>query len=175
MALNPMLSHILDTYRSETAKTNSVWRRFENSELGFTPHERSTPVLGIFKHQLLSERRFFAEFLNLEEPPPDQVVPAESTVEAYAGRLVDLAAVRVPQLAAKPDGWWLEQVEFFDVSRQRIWIVWRRILHSAHHRTQLTVYLRLLNKAVPSTYGPTYDETWDGADPTATVEAAGRK
>ena len=35
-----------------------------------------------------------------------------------------------------------------------------------HHRTQLTVYLRLLNKPVLSTYGPTADQTWEGADPT---------
>jgi len=54
----------------------------------------------------------------------------------------------------------------FDVERQRIGIFWRRVLHSAHHRTQLTVYLRLLGKPVVSTYGPTADITWKGADPT---------
>jgi hypothetical protein len=54
-------------------------------------------------------------------------------------------------------------------------IFWRRILHTAHHRTQLTVYLRLLNKPVPPTYGPTADITWQGADPTTTLEAAGRQ
>jgi uncharacterized damage-inducible protein DinB len=30
--------------------------------------------------------------------------------------------------------------------------------HMAHHRGQLTVYLRLNEKAVPSIYGPTADE-----------------
>jgi hypothetical protein len=32
-------------------------------------------------------------------------------------------------------------------------VFWRRVLHTCHHRTQLTVYLRLLNKPVPSVYG----------------------
>jgi uncharacterized damage-inducible protein DinB len=32
--------------------------------------------------------------------------------------------------------------------------------HLAHHRGQLTVYLRLNDKAVPSIYGPTADEGW---------------
>ena len=64
---------------------------------------------------------------------------------------------------------------FFGLTRQRIWIFWRRVLHTCHHRTQLTVYLRLLNKPVLSTYGPTADQTWEGADPTNSVEAAGRK
>ena len=75
----------------------------------------------------------------------------------------------------KAEPWWLERVAFFDVERERIWIFWRRVLHTAHHRTQLTVYLRLLGKMVPATYGPTADLTWDGADPTHNVDAAIRK
>lgn len=42
---------------------------------------------------------------------------------------------------------------FFEVERQRIRIFWRRVLHMAHHRTQLTVYLKMLDRTVPSTYG----------------------
>ena len=70
---------------------------------------------------------------------------------------------------------WLEEVPFFDSKHQLIWVFWRRVLHTCHHRTQLTVYLRLLNKPVPSVYGPTTDPTWEGADPTTPVAAAGRK
>jgi hypothetical protein len=36
------------------------------------------------------------------------------------------------------------------------------------------VCLRLLEDRVPSTYGPTADVTWQGADPTRTVAAAER-
>jgi hypothetical protein len=43
------------------------------------------------------------------------------------------------------------RVRFFDVERERIWVFWRRVLHIAHHRTQLTVYLRLLIAKCPST------------------------
>lgn len=34
--------------------------------------------------------------------------------------------------------------------------------HVAHHRGQLTVYLRLNERPVPSIYGPTADESWQG-------------
>ena len=34
--------------------------------------------------------------------------------------------------------------------------------HLAHHRGQLTVYLRLNDRPVPSIYGPTADEGWQG-------------
>ena len=55
-------------------------------------------------------------------------------------------------------------MKFFDVERARIWVFWRRVLHTAHHRTQLTVYLRLLDRPVPPIYGPTADVTWSDAD-----------
>jgi hypothetical protein len=87
---------------------------------------------------------------------------------------VELARPRLAFLARQEESWWLARARFFDVDRQRIWIFWRRVLHTAHHRTQLTVYLRLLDKPVPPIYGPTADVTWEGADPTLTVEAAGR-
>lgn len=35
--------------------------------------------------------------------------------------------------------------------------------HLVHHRGQLSVYLRLLDIAVPSIYGPTADEPWGAA------------
>jgi uncharacterized damage-inducible protein DinB len=78
------------------------------------------------------------------------------------------------QLARATREWWETEVRFFDVERPRIWVFWRRVLHTAHHRTQLTVYLRMLDRPVPAIYGPTADETWIGADPTRTTEAARR-
>jgi hypothetical protein len=43
------------------------------------------------------------------------------------------------------------------VTRSRAWVLTRRIAHSAHHRGQLTAYLRLLGRPLYSTYGPTAD------------------
>jgi uncharacterized damage-inducible protein DinB len=89
--------------------------------------------------------------------------------------MVELSRNRLQFLANYDEEWWLTVVPFFDVERERIWIFWRRVLHTAHHRAQLGVYLRLLNKTVPSTYGPTADVRWEGADPTRSVAAASRK
>ena len=174
-AAQPIFQHLLNTYASEINKVASVWREFSTADMAFRPHERSSTVEEIMKHQLLSERRFFGEFLGLPEPPASEIPPERQTPEAYAERLVALARPRLNFMADKNEKWWLEQRPFFDVVRERIWIFWRRVLHTAHHRTQLTVYLRLLDKVVPSTYGPTADITWEGADPTRSVEAAARK
>ena len=175
-ASHAVFQHLLDTYASETSKVVSVWRCFAPEDTSFKPAERSASVLDIMKHQLLSERRFFAEFIGLPgEPEAAAVLPAELTPSAFWRRDEELAKPRLERMAALDPAWWLEIVPFFDVRRQRIWVFWRRVLHTAHHRTQLSVYLRLLGKKVPSNYGPTADVTWQGADPTRSVDAAGRK
>jgi uncharacterized damage-inducible protein DinB len=169
------MQHALDTYASETNKVVSVWREFQDDDLGFRPHARASTVGEILKHQLLSERRFFGEFLGTTEPPATAVLPATMTVNAGVERLVALALPRLAILASQRSDWWLETVGFFDVRRTRAWIFWRRVLHTAHHRTQLAVYLRVMGRPVPATYGPTADVKWEGADATYTVDAAGRK
>lgn len=174
-AAEPLFQHVLDTYASESDKTISVWRSFAPEDLTFRPHPKSSTVEDILKHQLLSERRFFGEFVGTPELPATEVLPKVLELAAYVQRMEELARPRLAFFAAQPTEWWMEAVPFFEVRRQRIWVFWRRVLHSCHHRTQLTVYLRLLNKPVLSVYGPTADQTWDGADPTTSVEAAGRK
>lgn len=173
-ATNPLFQHVIDTYASETNKVISTWSLFDDADLSFRPAEKSAAVGEIMKHQLLSERRFFAEFLGLPEVPAQQVLPQDANVSTYSERMLQLAEPRLAHLANSDAAWWTEQVRFFDVTRERIWVFWRRVLHTAHHRTQLTVYLRLLGKPVPSTYGPTADVTWQGADPTTNVDAAAR-
>jgi uncharacterized damage-inducible protein DinB len=174
-AVDPVFQHLLDTYASETDKTVSVWRGFGDEDLDFRPHAKSSTVADILKHQLLSERRFFGEFVGTPAPPPDQVLPATRDVSAYTQRMAELARPRLEFFARQSADWWMLEVPFFEVRRQRMWVFWRRVLHTCHHRAQLSVYLRLLNKPVLSVYGPTSDQSWEGADPTNSVEAAGRK
>jgi hypothetical protein len=64
---------------------------------------------------------------------------------------------RLERLAGEPAEWFTEETRFFDVPRSRAWVLTRRIAHSAHHRGQLTAYLRLLGRPLYSTYGPTAD------------------
>jgi uncharacterized damage-inducible protein DinB len=175
LASTRLFQHLVKTYASEVNKLNSVWHEFAVEDLAFKPHPRSSSVQQIIEHELLSERRFFAEFLGLPEVPADEVLPQDRTPQAFAARMVELSRERLQFLAKQADDWWLAVVPFFDVERERIWIFWRRVLHTAHHRAQLGVYLRLLNKAVPSVYGPTADVRWEGADPTSSVAAASRK
>lgn len=177
-AIDRSFQHILDTYVSETNKTASMWQAIPDALLDFKPHPKVSPVRTILVHQLLSERRFFAEFAGLGEPAVEQLLPAgESTaVATYVNKYVWLAKRRLPQFAAGTAAWWLEERPFFSgLMRQRIWIFWRRVLHTCHHRTQVQTWLRLAgHEPVPPIYGPSGDVTWDEADPTYSPEAARR-
>ena len=154
----PLLQHAIDTYASEINKVWYTWRHFTDYDLEFKPHEKSMSTIEAMRHQIRSERRFFAEFFGFPEPAESHALPEEQSVAAYSDRLADLAQARIRLLALQLEPWWLQEVRFFDVRRQRIWIFWRRILHTAHHRAQLSLYLRLLDKPVPSIYGPTADD-----------------
>ena len=83
---------------------------------------------------------------------------------------------RLPQLAQGTAAWWLESRPFFGgLQRERIWVFWRRVLHTCHHRTQVQTWLRLAgHEPVPAIYGPSGDVKWDEADPTYSLEAAKR-
>lgn len=175
-AAHPLFQHLVETYVSETNKTAAVWSALRDDQLGFRPHSKSSTVREILTHQILSERRFFAEFMGFAEPPAATLLPGgDAGVTAYIVRYVELAGARLAGLASGNEAFWQGHVPFFDVTRERIWVFWRRVLHTAHHRAQVGVCLRLLEDRVPPTYGPTADVTWAAADPTRTVAAAERR
>src|SRR5947209_5332959 len=137
-AADPTFQHVLDTYASETNKTASLWRAVPDDRLDFRPHEKTNTVRTILVHQLLSERRFFAQFVGTAEPPAEDLLPAGDApaASAYLEKYVGLARRRLPQFAAGDAGWWLTPRPFFGgLQRQRIWTFRRRVLPTAHHRT----------------------------------------
>jgi uncharacterized damage-inducible protein DinB len=177
-AIEPVFQHAVTTYASEANKTASVWRAVPDDLLDFKPHERVNTIRTIFIHQLLSERRFFAQFVGTQEPPAEELLPPgdRPTVSAYLDKYIGLTRRRLLQLAQGTAVWWLEQRPFFGgLQRERIWVFWRRVLHTCHHRTQVQTWLRLAgHELVPAIYGPSGDVKWDEADPTYSVEAAKR-
>jgi uncharacterized damage-inducible protein DinB len=176
-AVEPVFQHVLTTYASEANKTVSMWRAVPNDLLDYKPHEKTNSIRTILAHQLLSERRFFAQFVGTAEAPVEELLPVgeKPGVQAYIDKYFWQVKQRLPQLAAGTATWWLEQRPFFGgFQRQRIWVFWRRVLHTCHHRTQVQTWLRLAGQHVPTIYGPSGDVKWAEADPTYSVDAAKR-
>src|SRR4051794_9860166 len=177
-AVEPVFQHVVVTYASEANKTVSVWRAVPDALLDFRPHEKTNPIRTILVHQLLSERRFFAQFVGTQEPPVEELLPAgeQPTVSAYLDKYVRLARRRLPQLAQGTAAWWLESRPFFGgLNRERIWVFWRRLFHPSHPGPGVQPWLRRAgHEPVPAIYGPSGDVTWGEADPTYSPEAAKR-
>ena len=109
-AVNPVFQHLIDTYVSESNKVGSTWKQFTDTDLEYKPHIRSSSVGQILRHQLLSERRFFGEFLGTPEPAPDEVLPAAFAIESATNRFVELVVARLGFFARQQESWWMEIV-----------------------------------------------------------------
>ncbi len=145
---------LLDTYETEILKTIGIWTAFPESAMDFRPAAKSRTVIEQFEHQVQSEARWMREMLGIDTGDPN---PKERTKAAFVAKYSEDAGRRLAELRGKPDDWWAETTTFFDVQRSRAWVMLRRLSHSAHHRGQLIVYLRVLEARVPSVYGPTAD------------------
>ena len=71
---------------------------------------------------------------------------------------------RAAFMAAKDEdfdvSWSLKAGDNVLMSLPRAVVIRQTMNHLVHHRGQMTVYLRLIDVPVPSTYGPTADEKW---------------
>jgi len=145
----------LETYDTERLKTLATWSTFRDEDLRFRCAERARTPLEHMVHQCVSEDTWFRTMLGIELLLPP--LPAEESRLGFMRHYASASAQRQKRLGAMPDDWWSGETMFFDVERSRAWVFLRRIAHSAHHRGQMTVLLRLLGRHVYSTYGPTAD------------------
>jgi uncharacterized damage-inducible protein DinB len=144
-----------DTYETERLKTLSVWSLFADDDLEFRPEARARTPLEHMVHQCVGEDMWMKSMLGIDAGAPP--LPSPETRVGFLGQYARLSALRLAQLRGKPEDWFAGMTTFFDVKRSRSWVLLRRIAHSAHHRGQLLVYLRLLGRSLYSTYGPTAD------------------
>lgn len=144
-----------ETLATERLKTLSVWSQFEDSELEFRPADLARSVREQMVHQCLSEEAWFAKMLGISVTIP--ALPDQETRLHFLERYALTSAERVAGVGAQPPKWFEAPTRFFAVERSRAWVLMRRIAHTAHHRGQLTTYLRLLGHPLYSTYGPTAD------------------
>ncbi len=146
---------LLDTYDTERLKTLSTWAGFADSDIEFRPAARIRTPHEHMVHQCVSEDSWMKNMLGIDTGKP--ALPQNETRADFVRHYATLSEERLARLREKPEEWWREPTKFFEVERPKSWIMLRRLTHSAHHRAQLIVYLRLLGRPVYSTYGPTAD------------------
>jgi hypothetical protein len=84
-------------------------------------------------------------------------LPQPETRIEFIKRYAEDSGKRLVVLREKDKAWWQTLVTFFDVERTRSWVLLRRIAHTAHHRAEQGMLLRLLGRENYSVYGPSID------------------
>jgi uncharacterized damage-inducible protein DinB len=146
---------LVETYRTERIKTLSVWSQVSDDRMSFRPEPRARTPLEHMVHQCMSEDAWMTRMLGIPCGMP--ALPAEESRLDFLTHYATASAARLSQLEQQEDSWFEASTPFFDTVRSRAWILTRRLTHSAHHRGQLTTYIRQWGDALYSTYGPTAD------------------
>jgi len=146
---------LVESYRTERLKTLSVWSQIPDARMTFRPELRARTPLEHMVHQCVSEDTWMRTMLGVTVSVP--ALPPQETRPAFLQHYAAASGERLARIESQPDAWFEAETTFFDVNRSKAWVLTRRLTHSAHHRGQLTVYLRLWGQALYSTYGPTAD------------------
>ena len=151
----PRYDFLVESYRTERLKTLSVWSQVPDAQMAFRPEPRARTPLEHMVHQCVSEDTWMRTMLGVTVSR--SALPQQETRHSFLEHYAAASGERLAQIETQPDAWFEAETMFFDVPRSKAWVFTRRLTHSAHHRGQLTVYLRLWGEALYSTYGPTAD------------------
>jgi uncharacterized damage-inducible protein DinB len=146
---------LVESYRTERLKTLSVWSQIPDARMAFRPEPRARTPHEHMVHQCTSEEAWMSSMLGIAIDLP--ALPATESRQTFVEHYASASGARLEALATRTDDWFEAETQFFDTQRSRAWVLTRRLTHSAHHRGQLTAYLRSWGEALYSTYGPTAD------------------
>ena len=153
---------------SEAAKSRRVLEQVPADKRGWKPHERSMEFgyLSELVANIFSWVELAISQDELDIAPKDgssrRPAPLNSSAELVAALDKGVAKAR-EALQKTTDAhldtpWRLLAGGHVAFEQPRAQVIRDTFLHSAHHRGQMTVYLRLLGAKVPSVYGPTADD-----------------
>jgi uncharacterized damage-inducible protein DinB len=163
-----MTEWFLAELESEAAKTRRVLEQVPTGKRDFKPHDRSMPFgyLSDLVANIPSWVGFAITMNELDIAPKDgssrRPVPLNTSAELVAA--LDKAVAQAREALQKTNDahlatpWRLLAGGHVAFEQPRSQVIRDTFLHSAHHRGQMTVYLRLLESKVPSVYGPTADD-----------------
>jgi uncharacterized damage-inducible protein DinB len=159
------VAEILQEFDQECAKTRRVLERVPADQLTWKPHAKSMSLGQLALHVAMGPGLIceWAVQDSLEMPDvagsPQPASSAEILAVHEESTKKVKAAVSTIGDAGLGQTWHLKKNGATMMALPKgVLIRLLALNHSYHHRGQLSVYLRLLNVAVPSIYGPSADE-----------------
>lgn len=159
---------LIADFEAEAAKTRAVLEVVPEDRFDYQPHQKSM-TLGVLAGHLAENpawlHAMMEDVMDFQTDMADYqpFVPGSQAelLEAFEKNVAGLP----PMLADRDDEFMLGTFtmkngdQIFMEQPRHLAVRSTGIHHMIHHRGQLTVYLRLLGVAVPSTFGPTADDT----------------
>jgi len=158
---------LIAEFDRETDRTRKTLQAIpDDADFSWKPHDKSMAFGRLAAHVSDTNGDWALHTLTRDrlEWTPDMNPTDPTTKTGLLERFEKQVAEVKPALAAMTPAKWDSNWKFvagdqtwIDESKFQVWRTWV-INHMVHHRAQLGVYLRLLNKKVPGMYGPSADE-----------------
>ena len=154
-----MLNFFLPTLENEFATTKKVIAAVPQATCEYKPDEKSKTGRELAWHIATAEIFFFDAILNGKFEMTGEEPQAPATIEEISKWYDATYTDKLAQLKALPADKLSQVIPFFG-GMQMPAVVYLQflVLHSAHHRGQLSAYLRSMGSKVPSIYGGSADE-----------------
>lgn len=158
---------LLPEFDEEAKKTRITLERVPFDNKDFAPHPKSMPLHKLAPHvaqlagfglTILTTPEF--DFAKSSMKP----LPFESPAQLVSAFDEGAAKVRTALQSTPDEAWtqpWKLSFQGKAIFEGPRFLAYRQMFlnHLVHHRAQLGVYLRLNDKPVPATYGPSADDT----------------
>ena len=160
------LSTLLEEINQEAATTRKFLSIVPNTEFNWRPHTKSMTVKQLATHIAelpgWASMAFTTDELDFAAAPynPEDINTHEELVSFFDKKLAEIQEILSnPANESKLDEpWVLRAGTQILMNITRAGLVRHSISQTIHHRAQLGVYLRLLEIAIPGSYGPSADE-----------------
>lgn len=158
---------LIAEYERETANTRKMLEAIpEDADFNWQPHSKSMKLGKLAGHvsdtngdwalhTLTRDRLDWNPEMNSADPTNRKEV-----LDRFEKQVAEVKPALAAMTAEKWDSNWkfvAGDQTWIDDSKYSVWRTWV-MNHLVHHRSQLGVYLRMLGKKIPGTYGPSADE-----------------
>lgn len=161
----PINQLLIEEFERESKTTRSILEKIPTEHISYKPHEKSM-ALGALAAHIGEIHGWLDLMLNGEELDfatmnytPPVIKESADIMKVFEDNLAIGKSELQNAVNEKFNGTWRmrhgERI-FFELPRTEVVRTWV-FNHIVHHRAQLGVYLRMLNIALPSSYGPTAD------------------
>lgn len=150
---------LLAIIKSESRTTKSVLAAVPNTNLDYRPDSCGKTAIELVRHIAVSENRFLecvsTGIFNASSPVLPENVTAPADIAAWYEQNFARNFDTVSKLSGEQ---LIKMVDFRGLfQRPAYFFLQLCLVHSVHHRGQLSTYLRPMGSKVPAIYGESYD------------------